>query len=372
MHNLIDDSPKYIILMHNENATRRPGHTMSVSDTKRPKLKDICERAGVSRATVDRVINNRSGVQEHTRKHVLSVIDELSGNGANRSDRSGAKMLPIDFVIPDQGNAFLADQARNILDHARQRGDVAAAIHRPAVATEDALAALLENLAASTRALGIVGIDSHRIREALRGLCRRGIPVVTLASDIHNVPRTAYVGIDNHAAGRLAGYLTGRLLRHESGKVALILGSRAYRGHEEREMGFRSVLREKFPGLRIVNEMEVHENAGQAHAATLALLTDHPDLDAIYCIGAGQDGVGQALLEAGCGDRVFFVGHGLSADTSNHLVNGVMDVVIDEDARSEAKFAVDILASALRGKAELPRTTIAIQPVFCENLPVTP
>lgn len=345
---------------------------MSASENKRPKLKDICERAGVSRATVDRVVNHRSGVQDHTRKHVLSVIDELSGNGACRSNRTGTEMLPIDFVIPDQGNAFLADQARQIRDHANQLGDVAVTIHRPAAATEDELAALLDTLSASTRALGIIGVDSHRIREALRGLCRRGIPVVTLASDIHNVPRTAYVGIDNHAAGRLAGYLTGRFLGREKGKAALILGSRAYRGHEEREMGFRSVLREKYPGLRIVNELEVHEDAGQAHAATLALLRDHVDLNAVYCIGAGQNGVGNALVEAGCGHRVLFIGHGLSDDTRTHLVNGVMDVVIDEDARSEARSAVDILASALRGKTEAMPGAFPIQPIFCENLPAEP
>lgn len=345
---------------------------MSASQIKRPKLKDICERAGVSRATVDRVVNNRNGVQDHTRKHVLSVIDELSGNGAYPTNRLGTEMLPIDFVIPDQGNAFLADQAREIRDYASQLGSVAVSIHRPAAATEDELATLLDTLSASTRALGIIGVDSHRIREALRGLCRRGIPVVTLASDIHNVPRTAYVGIDNHAAGRLAGYLTGRFLGREKSKAALILGSRAYRGHEEREMGFRGVLREKFPGLRIVNELEVHEDAGQAHAATLALLDDHSDLDAIYCIGAGQNGVGQALLEANCGERVFFVGHGLSADTRAHLVNGVMDVVIDEDARREAKCAVDILLSSLRGRTVALHHAMPIQPIFCENLPSDP
>jgi len=369
---LIDVSSKCIILMYNETETLRPRHIMSVSNIKRPKLKDICERAGVSRATVDRVVNNRSGVQDHTRKHVLSVIDELSGHGAYQTNRPGTDMLPIDFVIPDQGNAFLADQAREIVDHAKICGNVAVALHRPAGPTEDELAVLLDTLSTSTRALGIIGVDSHRIRESLRALCRRGVPVVTLASDIHNVPRAAYVGIDNHAAGRLAGYLTGRLLGREKGKAALILGSRAYRGHEEREMGFRSILREKFPGLRIVNELEVHENAGQAHAATLALLRDHGDLDAVYCIGAGQNGVGNALVEAGCGHRVLFIGHGLSDDTRTHLVSGVMDVVIDEDARSEARSAVDVLVSAMRGKAIASPGPIRIQPVFSENLPAGP
>ena len=338
---------------------------MSGSPVRRPKVKDICERAGVSRATVDRVIHQRAGVQNHTRKHVLSVIAELNG-GIARSDE---ETLPIDFVIPDQGNAFLARQARHLADYAKRSDTVSLAIHRPAAATENALAAILQDISHTTRAVGVVGVDSHRIRELLRGLCRKGIPVVTLASDIRNVPKAAYVGIDNHSAGRLAGYLTGRLLGRPTGKAALILGSRAYRGHEEREMGYRSVLREMFPGLRIVNELEVHEDAERAHDATRALLADHEDLDTLYCIGAGQAGAAEALIEAGRDKSTLFVSHGLSSDTRTYLSEGVMDVVIDEDAKSEAEAAIDVLVSGLLGTLTPTPPTFPINPIFRENLP---
>lgn len=336
---------------------------------RRPKLKDICERAGVSRATVDRVINNRGSVQNHTRRHVLSVIDELSGGGAADIDEQAAETLSIDFVIPDRGNAFLADQARELADYAQQIGNVSVAIHRPPAVTERDLISVLNDLSNTTHAVGVVGVDSHKIRESLRSLCRNNIPVVTLASDIRNIPRTAYVGIDNHAAGRLAGYLTGRMMNKTKGNVALILGSRAYRGHEEREMGFRSLLREMFPSLRIVNEVEVHEDAHKSYNETQRLLSQYEDLDGIYCIGAGQAGVAEALVEAGREKSVLFVGHGLSSDTRTHLVDGVMDVVIAESARDEARAAIDILIAALRGGPKISSPVIPIQPIFCENLP---
>ncbi|MCY6381783.1 LacI family DNA-binding transcriptional regulator [Hoeflea prorocentri] len=342
---------------------------MPGSPPRRPKVKDICELSGVSRATVDRVIHNRSGVQNHTRSHVLAVIEELTGKHGAGMGRPAQETLPIDFIIPDQGNAFLADQSRYLADYAKRSDAVSITIHRPAAATEGELAAMLQELSATTRAVGIVGVDSHKIRELLRGLCRRGIPVVTLASDIRNVPKANYVGIDNHAGGRLAGYLTGRLLGIAKGKAALILGSRAYRGHEEREMGFRSVLREMFPGLRIVNELEVQENADRAREATRALLEQYDDLDAIYCIGAGQAGIAEALMEAGREKSVLFIGHGLSWDTRAYLTDGVMDVVIDEDAKSEAETAVDILVSRLKGAAVPSSPTFTINPIFRENLP---
>ncbi len=342
---------------------------MTQTTGRRPKLKDICARAGLSRATVDRVINNRGGVRAHTRQHVLSVIDELSNGGAFSGGNPAAETLTIDLIIPDRGNAFLAEQAMELAAYAEQIGTVAIALHRPGAATEGEFLAALRAIVDTTRAIGVVGVDSHRVREALRALCRRNIPVVTLASDIRNIPRTAYVGIDNHAAGRLAGYLTGRLIRRTAGKAALILGSRAYRGHEEREMGFRSILREMFPSLRIVNELEVQEDARQAHGATRALLSENEDLDGIYCIGAGQAGVAQALVEAGRETSVLFVGHGLSADTRTHLEDGVMDVVIHEDVKYEARAAIDILLAASRGRTGFSSPVVPIQAIFCENLP---
>lgn len=337
---------------------------------RRPPLKAISQRAGVSKATVDRVIHNRPGVQSHTRQHVLSVMAELRRDVVPRDPETGPGQLQLDFVIPDRGNAFLADQARQLEVRAQWRQDVAIAIHRPAAINEEDVIATLNRIGPTTRAVGLVGPDSQRMREALRNLCGRGIPVVTLASDIRNVPRTAYIGIDNHAAGRLAGYLTGRLLRSAKGDVTLILGSRAYRGHEEREMGFRSVLRERFPGLRIVGERDIHEDADQAYKEVCALLADHDNLSGIYCIGAGQPGVAKALVDENRADSVLLIGHGLSADTRRFLADGVIDVVIDESTRDEADAAIDVLVAAARGDRLAAPATIAIQAIFSENLPV--
>ena len=76
-----------------------------------------------------------------------------------------------------------------------------------------------------------------------------GTPVLTLVSDIAHAPRIAYVGIDNRNAGRLAGHLLGRFVPGSAGEVALFAGSLSYRGHEEREMGFRHILADEFPKL---------------------------------------------------------------------------------------------------------------------------
>lgn len=325
--------------------------------------------AGVSRATVDRVLNDRDGVQAHTRAHVMAVFAELSGDLTATKNQPAQNLINLDFIIPDRGNAFLARQARQLESLARHRDNIKVTIHRPDAGMEGEIVEALEQAAATTSGIGVVGLDSHKVRESIRKLCQRRLPVVTLASDIRNVPRTAYVGIDNHAAGRLAGYLTGRMLGRSGGKTALVLGSRAYHGHEEREMGYRAVLRERFPALRIVDEREALEDAELAYRESLALLSEHEDLDGIYCIGAGQSGVARALIDSGRERSVLYVCHGLSDDTRPYLVNGTIDVVIDESVRLEAEMAVDILVAAAHGTTARAVEEIPICPIFSENLP---
>lgn len=334
-------------------------------DSTRPKMDDIARLAGVSKATVDRVLNNRPGVQEHTRTHVLSIAANLAGGAAATS----ASAVRLDFVLPGGRNEFMADLVRQIERRAELRGDVDIAIHQLVGLNPEQIAEKLGSLRADCQGVGLIGLDSPSVREAVRKLISTGIPVLTLVSDISHVGRMNYVGIDNRAAGRLAGYLIGRFLPGASGKVALIAGALAYRGHEEREMGFRHVLLESFPQLDVVAAREVQEDPDRAYDEVRALLEEHDDLLAIYCIGAGQEGVARALTEKGRDKSVIFIGHDLTDNTRQYLLSGVMDAAIDQNAQVTAREAIDRLVRAIRNEANISPATIRIQSVFRENIP---
>jgi LacI family transcriptional regulator len=331
----------------------------------RPKLEEIARIAGVSKATVDRVLNNRAGVQQHTKLHVLKAIETLSGEDAD----GNPLRLRLDFVLPGGHNAFIADLAHHIEKQAFQRGDVDVHIHRFANIEPEEIATKLDSLKHASRGVALIGLDSPLVRESVRRLIASGIAVLTLVSDISHVGRVSYVGIDNRAAGRLAGYLIGRFLPGARGKVALIAGALAYRGHEEREMGFRHILRERFPNMEIVAAPEIREDPDRAYAEVSALLKQYPDLLAIYCIGAGGEGVARALTEKSMEQAIVFIGHDLTDSTRGFLLDGVMDAVIDQNARVEARDAIDRLVRAIRGEAELSHATVRIQSVFSENIP---
>jgi LacI family transcriptional regulator len=231
------------------------------------------------------------------------------------------------------------------------------------------LAATLRELRPASAGVGIIALDHPVVREAIREAAAEGLPVLTMVSDVANVPRVGYVGIDNRAAGRLAGHLLGRFVPGSAGDVALFAGSLRYRGHEEREMGFRHILAEDFPHLRVVELREVRDDLERSYAEARALLAARPQLRGIYNIGAGNRGIARALEESRRAREVVFVGHELTEHTRRFLLSGTMDAVIDQNPYVEAREAVEHLLLASRDSQRPEPVPIRIHAIFRENIP---
>lgn len=335
----------------------------------RSTLTDVAREAGVSAATVDRVLNNRPGVRERTRELVLDVARRLGYVAIDPGQSSSPGTIRLDFVLPVGTNSFIRALHSHLRQQADTRPELDVHIHGIEGFNPDRLAATLHDLSGQTLGVGLIALDHPTVREAIRALSHDDIKVVTLATDVLHVPRIAYVGIDNRQAGRLAGYLIGRLLGREAPlKVAMFAGSLSYRGHQEREMGFRHILAEEFPNLSIVELREMLDDRERAYDEASALLDRHKDLAGIYNIGAGNQGIARALRERGLGKAVILVGHELTEDTKGLLLEGTMDAVIDQNPRVEAREALNLLTSAIRGatyESHPPRLHLILK----ENIP---
>ena len=338
----------------------------------RATIVEIAREAGVSTATVDRALNNRAGVRERTRDRVLSVAESL-GYLPERIVRDSAlegASAEIDFLIPGGTNTFLGMLAAHFEALAESRlKDVTIRVHRIEGFNPEALARGLLDLKSKSHGIGVIAIDHPTVREAIREVAAAGVPVLTMISDISNVPRIGYVGIDNRAAGRLSGHLLGRFVRPGGAQVALFAGSLSYRGHEEREMGFRHILAEEFPNLDVVELREVKDDAERAYREAKALFSGYQDLAGIYNIGGGTRGIARALEEAGKSGDVVFICHELTEHTRRFLLGGTVDAVIDQNPRVEARDAVDWLANAVMRTPRPAPLPIRIQVIFKENIP---
>jgi LacI family transcriptional regulator len=330
--------------------------------TMRPRLTDIAAAARVSPATVDRVLHDRPGVAARTRAQVLSAARQM---GYLPDQPEAPAPVTFHLVLPGGSNAYIADLSRQAL--ARAPDHVTVEIIRAPALDPAGLARMLTAIG-PTDGVAVVALNHPAVGAAIRALDERGVPVVTLASDLPDAPRRAYVGIDNGRAGRLAGYTLGRFLGpRPRGAVALLAGHLGYRGHHEREMGFRQVLAESFPELRLLDLRESREDRAKARAETRSLLGAHPDLVGLYNAGGGTVGIGAALAEAGRGDLVF-IAHEATRENAALLLDGTLDAVIDQSAGDEVQAALSVLTRAARGKAaEAPALTPRL--ILRENLP---
>jgi LacI family transcriptional regulator len=335
----------------------------------RHTVSDVAREAGVSVATVDRVLNGRSGVRGRTRELVLEAARRLGYLPEELAERAPIATVRLDFALPAGADPFWRMLREELEAQARSRPGLIVRIADVYGLTPDQLAAALLDYRGRTDAVGVAAPDHPALREAIRALVAAGTPVATMVSDVLYAPRTAFVGVDNRAAGRLAGYLLRRFVGSERpAEVAMFAGSLSYRAHEEREMGFRHLLAEEAANLRIVALREMKDDAERAYAEAATLLDAYPGLAAIYNIGGGNSGIARALKERARDRAVVFVAHEIFEDNRRLLLDGVLDAAIDQNAPAEARAALDVLEGAARG-ARVAAQPVRLNVVFKENIP---
>ena len=261
----------------------------------RPTVHDIAMKAGVSLATVDRVMNGRPGVREKTRLKVEEAIAALGYvRDVAAANLAKSRTYPFTFILPRNDNAFMAE-LRGAVEQASERGRTERTEIRIIDVPAFDGAALAEALRAAGEdepaGIALVAIDADPVRNAVGALKRQGIPVVTLVSDLEDSGRDHYAGVDNHAAGRTAATLLGRFIGPRRGRVAILVGSLSVRDHQNRLSGFCDVMADEFPHLTLATPMEGRDDAVVVETLVDKALAADPDIIGIYSLGAGNRGL---------------------------------------------------------------------------------
>ncbi|WJR65160.1 LacI family DNA-binding transcriptional regulator [Neorhizobium sp. CSC1952] len=340
---------------------------------RRPTIVDVARHAGVSTATVDRVLNGRQGVRAPTVQRVMKSAAELGyvEEGA-LSAATPQTLANISFLLPAGTNRYLVHLGRSIIEHTSlfQKHGIKPTVEYIKSFSPEALATALQKHGRSAEGIAFMALEHPAVREAVNKLAARGVPTVTLISDIANAQRSAYLGLDNRSTGRLAGYLIARFVGKAPAKVAMIAGSLSYRAHEEREMGFLHVLKESYPHIEVVGIREGHDDETMNYRQMRMLLSQHPDLAGIYNIGGGASGVGKAIKDARREHSLVFVGHGLTPDTRAFLIEGTMDAVITQNPNDTIARAARVFKNLRDGlPADEDVEPLRSEVIFRENLP---
>ena len=340
----------------------------------RATVHDVARTAGVSLATIDRVLNRRGGVRAATVEKVEQAIARLD----YRRDSAAAMLAKqhayrLAFVIPTGVNTFLSNLAaevRRLADLYRADRVFISIVEVPPFDGEALADALKQLEAQSLTGAAVVATDNSTVHQAIDQFAAQGVSVVTLVSDVPASKRAHYIGIDNSAAGRTAASLMGRFLRGEKGRIAVVAGSMLLRDHAERRFGFEQVLRTEFPDLVPLPAVEGLDNAAVAQEALGALLDAHVDIVGVYSLGAGNRGVIAALRKRGLAGKICVIAHELTTHSRAALNDGAFAAILNQDPGHEARSAMRILCALADGVAIDPgQERIRIEIYLRDNLP---
>ena len=310
---------------------------------RRVTIKQIAEKAGLSVATVDRVINARRSVRQATALRVQSAREAL-GYQPTVSVESVQEPLRGAVLLQRKGSSTYQHLAE-MLRQARPSAP-GCRIELTIEFMEDYLeptrvAEQMRSMGERADVLAVVAADSPYTSEVIDALSRRKVPVVALLSDLSAPNLAGYVGINNRIAGRTAAWAIARCAARP-GSIGVLMGSHGYLGQEDRETGFRSYFREKGPGFKVLEPIVCGDDPDVAYKEALELITGAKDLVGLYSVGGGNIGTIRALEERLISTRPAFVCHELVSPQRAGLSRGTIDVVLAADLPQVARSTLDL------------------------------
>lgn len=334
---------------------------------------DIASQAGLSVATVDRVLHGRAGVSARAVRAVEQAILDLDRQ--QTQVRLGARSVVVDLVM--QAPQRFSAAVRSALEATLPTLHPATVRARFQLRESGSIADLVTTLTRiGTRGRVSDGVllkapDHPRIAAAVDALAARGIPVVTVVTDVRDCPRVAYVGPDNAAAGATAAYLVGQWIQDQPGAVLVTLSRTDFFGERERLAGFVEALQRSDSARIVVILADADGLDAGMTGLVRELLRTRRDLVAIYSVGGGNRGIAAELAAAGVRPRVW-IGHDLDVDNIELLRQGVLQAVLHHDLRADLAHGCRQLLRAHHLLAGAPTSYAApVQIVTPHNLPRT-
>ena len=296
-------------------------------------IKEIAAMAGVSRGTVDRVLNNRGSVNPQTRERILAIIKEMNyePNKAALSLAAQKKKIVIGVLLfgRNNENPFFEDVLEGVRYQQQKLSGYGCTvlIRRTSLNMDAQLSAIDALTAAGIHGLVISPYNFPQISEKIDELYAKGIPTITTNTDLPGSRRIAYVGSDYYEAGCTAAGLMG-LITGEQARVGVITGSPMVLCHSERLSGFLTTVRHRFPRIEILEVTANEDTDAKSYRVTRQLLRKYPQMNALYFNAAGVKGGCQAITEENRQGSLKVITYDAVDSTKKLVLDGVISATI--------------------------------------------
>ena len=339
-------------------------------------MQQIADACGVSRGTVDRALHKKPGIRPEVAARIQQKAREM-GYISARLMPPLVKTWKIGVVLHSAGSGFVRTLA-SLLEHLPENELLPVEIIVRTMRGVDLShqLALIDELVEVEHidGLALMPLASSQIREKINALAGdKGIPVVTLNTDISDANRIAYIGPDNMAAGRAAAGLMG-LVTQGRGHILPMLGQQS--GHyadSQRLTGFLEEMQQSYPTLQLLHPECCFLDGELAARMTERAIQSDPELTGIYITSVGRHGVADALRRSGKAGEIHVIMHDITPTNLQLIREGIVDFVIGQDVQAQGTRPIHILYDFLSNR-HLPENRVQITDIsikFRCNLPET-
>ena len=326
-------------------------------------IKDIAEKAGVSRGTVDRVLHGRGRVSEETAERIRAIAEEL------------------EYAPSEAGMALAAHKKKIRLGFIYVEGEMAP-FYRPVEAAAREKARELEQYGAEVVFYPLVFSeqpekDIQRMRGMIRkdwdtvqgwampglsaGFMEKIFPerrspeekknVVYYNLDAEERPgwsRIGYVGCDYEHAGRIACGLTARMTGSRGKVLFVTADDGTISSSAMRIRGFEKAMEADYPGMSICDRIFTENlNFNAAGVVSVRKIRENPDITAVYIANPGNYTICERLQEGAAGTPgrklVIITNDLIDADQERMLREGIITATICQEPERQGARPLQIL-----------------------------
>jgi len=340
----------------------------------RPTTKDLAKAAGVSLATVDRVLNARAGVRQATVERVQKAIKEINFardiSAANLARKKGYELV---FLLPAHDDEFI-DLIQNEIVEAssflvQERTNVS--IIRAPANDPHRIAEEIDNLSASEiDGVAIMAPETPQVRDAILRLETRGLAVIAFISRQPNAENAYYVGINNEAAGRTVGQLMARFTGQRQGTVLVLTETMQSRDSQERRLGFDAIMAKYATRLKVGPSMETYDDPLRVEKVVRMALQSYSNVVGIYLMNHDIGKIMQVIEDLDMAQQTAIIGHELTLLTRARLIDGSIDAVIAQDVGHLVRSSIRVLRAKITQVSPVAsQERIRIEIMLRENMP---
>lgn len=314
-------------------------------------IKEIAKQAGVSRGTVDRVINNRDGVNEETARRVRAIIKKLDykPNVAGIALAAQKKKYVIGIIIFSRRNPFFDEVTKGFEQKAEELAFYGCeiVIKRVAYHPEAQLSAIKASINEGIQGLIITPYNDPEICKELNSLTEKGIPVITVNSDADNINRLTYVGSDYYTSGMAAAALM-QMTTVGQVNLGIIMGDSNILCHSQRYSGFLDKIKND-SRFNIVSSFENHDDDLRSYEIVKQMLADNSDINAFFFTAAGVYGGCKAIQGASETKDFCVITYDDVSTTIDMLKKGVITATICQQPRWQGAKSLELMWEYLTG-----------------------